>query len=779
MNLVAAHARTRLGRLFVASYGELPSFDDALRRAVFNAALLELVEIDGPLPLDGVDDAAPWLEPGAASPSEPTEFLDLLALARRVAAVRRRLAGVADDVAVLRTVADRLPDTSALVAVVSPLLGRDGRVPDDASLELARLRRASARHRQDLLQLLEGVRREHRDAVTDAPPTIRRDRYCLPVRSGARAQVPGLLLDTSSSGATAFIEPFVAVELNNTLAEAASRERHEVQRILRVIGDAFSAAAPDLAAAVRVLAELDAAQAAVLFGRRVGGRIIHPEDGDPLRLVAARHPLLDEGLRDLRIEVFGDSERERVERPVVPLDFALPSGVRTLVVSGPNAGGKTIVLKTIGLMVLLAYHGIPVPVAAGSTIPRLDALWCHIGDEQDVAADLSTFSGAMAATARLLADAGDGTLVLYDELGAGTDPLEGAALGCALLEELTHRGALSVATTHLAAVAMAASTADGQDNAAMEYDEASEQPTYRLVVGRPGRSRALEIARRMGVTEPVLRRAEALLGGDHLKLDRWLRRLEALEQELMEERTAIADTTADLVRRQRDVEAELQRLTAERERVLIEAADELDRLRRRAKRQLDRAVASLEDATRDLKPLGKRSIQKIRDQALDLAERSGSAAPEQRPGPRPGSRVRLTGLGGEGEVAEVRGSQVAVVAGSTRLWVPETEVEVLPDAGGGLKQHRVRVDVTGQVPHELMLLGLDSERAREEVERALDQAFAAGQRTIRIVHGHGAGILRRMVVEVCRSHPAVRSFKHPPGSRGGTGATEVELEDSG
>ena len=222
MKLVAAHARTRMGRFLLAATGELPAVDEALHRAAFNTALLELITIDGVLPLDGVDDAAPWLEPDAPTPTEPKEFLTLLSLAKRVAAVRRRLSGVPDELAVLGGVVDELPDTAALVALVSPLLGRDGRIPDDASPELERLRRASGRHRQELLRALAGVRRAHGDAVTDAPPTLRRDRYCLPVRSGARSELPGLLLDTSSSGATVFNDPCEAVERHNGLAETAA-----------------------------------------------------------------------------------------------------------------------------------------------------------------------------------------------------------------------------------------------------------------------------------------------------------------------------------------------------------------------------------------------------------------------------------------------------------------------------------------------------------------------------------------------------------------------------
>jgi len=779
MKLVAAHARTRVGRFLLSATGEFPGVGEALRRAAFNSALLELVTIDGPLPLDGVDDAAVWLEPEAPTPTEPKEFLALLSLAKRIAAVRRRLADVPDEQAILRGVAEELPDTTALVAVVSPLLGRDGRIPDDASPELARLRRASGRRRQDLLQVLSGVRRSHGDAVTDAPPTLRRDRYCLPVRSGARSQVPGLLLDTSSSGATAFIEPFAAVELNNALAENSAKERHELQRILRVIGEAFAGATEQLADAVVTLGRLDGAQAAVLFGRAAGGQIVFPEAGAELRLEGARHPLLDGRLRDLRIEVLGDAERRRTQRPVVPLDFALPADVRTLVISGPNAGGKTVVLKTLGLMVLMCYHGIPLPVDSGTTIPEIDDLWCHVGDEQDVTADLSTFSGAMAATARLLDQAAESTLVLYDELGAGTDPLEGAALGCALLEALTRRGSLTVATTHLASIAMVASSADGFENAAMEYDEANERPTYQLAVGRPGRSRALEIASRMGIARGVLIRAEELLGGEHLKLDRWLRRLETLEQELIDERSNLAVRESQIEGLRLDAGAELARLEKERALLPVELKAERERLRLRAKQQLDRATSKLEKATKDLKPLGRRSIQKLRDEALDLGAQPRPELPAESEGPQIGARVRLVGLGGEGEIQAVRGSQVSVVIGNKRVWVPITDIEILRRGKSTPNKRVVHIEVTEETPQELMLIGLDSERGREDVERALDQAFAAGKRTIRIVHGHGTGTLRRMVADVCREHPAVKSFKHPPGNRGGTGATEVEIEESG
>jgi DNA mismatch repair protein MutS2 len=773
LELVAAHARTRVGRFVIRGLIEFP--EDAahrIRSARLTNAFADLIEEDGPLTLAGVDDAVPWLDEGAPPPSEPRDLVALLVLARRIAAVRRRLE--AADTVEFDDLLERLTDTSELVAQVAPKLKRDGTVADDASPELGRLRREISRARTEVLEELEAVRRTHRDLVTDAPTTLRRDRYCLPVRSSARSQINGLLLDVSARGATSFVEPFAVVELNNRLAAAVTGETREIQRILHEIGKLFADARDDLALAVEILAELDSVQAKVLFGQAVDGQVVVPGEGRELVLRAARHPLLDERLHTLRRQVFGDAERRDPGHRVVPLDFRMPGGVHVLVISGPNAGGKTVVLKTIGLMVMMCASGIPLPADEGTVVPEFDTIWCHIGDEQDVGADLSTFSGAMAATARLLQKAGPRGLALFDEIGAGTDPLEGAAIGCALLEELDRRGGITVVSTHLAAIALAASASEGMDNAAMEFDEDSERPTYALTMGRPGRSRALEIAHRMGVSLDVLERARELLGGDHLELDRWLRRLEMLEQELESERVGVLERQRLAERAQREAEIELERLEAERRELPEKLAAEREELQRRAKKKLDKAIATLKTATAEHESLGRRRLQKLRDEALrlELPNRELPVAPSD--GLVEGARVRLA-LGGEGDLRAIRGSQARVEVSGKKLWVPVTELEVLKKPQ---RKSRSKVDVIAaeELPREINLIGLDGERAREELERFLDQAFTAGYPAIRVVHGHGTGVLRRTVADICRSHPAVRGFRHPPQHLGGKGATEVDLE---
>ena len=771
LDLVAAHARTRVGRFVVSRTPSYRRPAEAHEHARLTLEIGRLLETEGPLPFSGLDESEALLDPALPPPREIPELLALAALAAGLGELHRRLAAAPVELIRLRAFGDAVPDSAALAVWSLRRLGPDGQVPDDASPELARLRRQLVRVRLELAGELEALRRRHPEAVTDAPPTLRRDRYCLPVRAAARSQLPGLVLASSGSGATVFVEPFDVVERNNVLADTAAREAEEVARIVAEVAAALAAARPDLRRGHATAATLDAAQARTRFGRTVEGRVVLP-DGDDLVLRGARHPLLDERLAALRAEGAGGQAGPR-PRQVVPLDLRLPAGVRTLVISGPNAGGKTVALKTVGLMVLMASHGIPLPVDEGTVIPALDRVWCHIGDEQNVAADLSTFSAAMAATAELLDTADAASLALYDELGAATDPLEGAALGCGLIEELTRRQALTIATTHLAAIAMTADAAEGMENGAMEYDEAAGRPTFALRIGRPGRSHALEIAERMGLPAGLLERARALLGGEHLELDRWLKRLQQLETTLEDERTAVARERTQVADHGRRIEAERRHLERELQSVPIRIAEERERLKRRAKSQLDAALVRLDEAVRTAEALGKRQRQRLRDEALDLDEAT--------PGPAvagslaPGDPVRIEGLGGAGELVELRGARALVRLAGKRLWV---SADALARAAGIDPVPAAPViSVAAEDPgsRELMLLGLDAEAARERLDLFLDRALAAGRRNVRVVHGHGSGTLRRMVREVCRSHPGVHGFRHPPQHLGGTGVTEVEL----
>ncbi|MCP4896529.1 MAG: hypothetical protein GY906_06090 [bacterium] len=771
--LVAAHARSSVGRNFLIQAQCFPTPETTHSNVALTIQLSEFILEHEPLSFSGIDEALPLLEPGAPAAESPSDLMCLYALVRRVAAVRRSLASASPHLRMLTDCGSQLPDFDELVRWAGARLGRDGRIPDSASPELGRLRSMAARLRSEITGQLEAIKRGHADVTTDAPPTLRRDRYCLAVRAGAQGRLPGLVLDSSGSGATVFLEPFSVVELNNDLVDASARQREEIGRIVREVAAAFDSQRPDLIAAVEVLTELDAAQARVLFGRSCGGRPIAPVRNSALVLRGARHPLLDQRLRSLRAEVLGETVA-REQNDVVPLEFEFPVKTRVLVVSGPNAGGKTVVLKTLGLMVIMAHMGIPLPVDEGTSIPLIDNLWCHIGDEQSVSDDLSTFSGAMTATARLLASATENSLVLYDELGAGTDPLEGAALGCAILEELGRRGALCVATTHLAAIAMSSGETAGMSNAAMEFDDEQERPTFRLRMGRPGRSRALQIASRVGIAEPILDRARDLLGGSHLELEHWLDRLEALEGELLDERTAIERERLEQTRLKKNLEQRLEEVEKRREEVDQELRDERTKLQRRAKHQLDEVLERLDQAVEKHETLGRKKRQQLRDQALALPDPKPNGSPDEGAWSL-GDAAGVEGIKGQGIVEELRGDTARIAIGGKKLWV---RVEQLVRAVGSVavSTSKVRTEVAESPPRELHLRGMDSESAREELEHFLDRALSTGLSMVRVVHGHGTGVLRKMVQDVCRTHPAVRSFKHPHQRFGGTGATEVNLD---
>jgi DNA mismatch repair protein MutS2 len=765
-----------VGRFFVVNSPTLPDRRHALEHAALTRELGTLIDDGEQLPLAGIDEAVQWLEPEAAMPIDPADLLVLLGLARKTASIRRKLAAAPDELTRLKDIGAGLPDTEELVSWAAPRLGRDGQVPDDASPALARARRAISRVRQNLVAELETIRRRHPGVVTDAPPTLRRDRYCLPVKASVRTQLPGLVLDSSGSGVTSFVEPFGVVEHNNDLANATAEERREVQRILFEVAAAFGAIKDDLAQAVQTLGLIDAVQARVLFGRMIEGILLEPGEGPALVLNQARHPLLDQRLQVLRSQVLDEDQRDERLQTVVPLDFAFPDDIVTLLISGPNAGGKTIVLKTVGLMVLMCYHGIPIPVAPGSTVPWYDHVWCRIGDDQDVSADLSTFSGAMATTAQLLRDAGPASLVIYDELGSGTDPLEGAALGCAILEELTGRGCRTVATTHLASIALAAAAAEQMDNAAMEFDEDRGQPTYTIRMGRPGRSRGLEIAETMGLPASAIERARELLGGHHLELDRHLERLEQLEGELLQAQAEAGREKFQAEAAHARAEQERRRLEEDRKNIPSLVEEERSRLRSKAKSKLDKALTRLDRATEEHQHIGRKTRQKIRDEALDIGSPRAENEPIQLGNLIPGATVRLRSLGARGVLQSLRSGQACVIVDGKRLWVSSDDITLDEEPSARKLQPKVHIETESREAPELMLLGLDAEEAQERVERYLDRAHAGGLATVRIVHGHGTGTLKRVVTEILKTHPAVVGFEHPPRSRGGTGATEVILE---
>jgi DNA mismatch repair protein MutS2 len=767
LELVATFARSERGRRAVTA--TLPRFSAGEGSTAFQLAheLQALLSTHGTLSFTGLD-AAGLLEEGLASPADGSDLARLVALVRRIVEVRAALMAAGNG-AELSRVLSALPQLDALLAFCDLRIGPAGEILDSASPALAQARAARERHRGAIVAAMEQLRRQYRNL--SAPFTVRRERYCIPVPAHDRGMVPGLVLDASSSGATVFLEPFGVVELNNALAEASALARAEEERVLTELASAFHRNRDGLLGAAEALAQLDACQARLLFGQVCRGTLLQPGAGRSLCLVGARHPLLDPALAPLRHQALGAAGSTR---PVVPLDLAFPEGAKLVLLSGPNAGGKTVALKTIGLAALMAQVGIPVLAEEGSTLPPFSRLWCHLGDEQSLFADLSTFTGAMRATASLLAESDSDTLVLYDELGSGTDPEEGAALAAALIEDLARRGCWTVATAHLITVAAHLEGVPGAVNAAMGYNEATGRPTYRLHLGVPGRSRGLAIASSCGVPPGLLARARELLSKAFLAIDGYLAALQEERERLQHQRDALAGRQREAEEARRQSEAEREALLREQERVHQRLADERDALRRRAKEQLTAALSELEQARARGEFPGKKRLAAVRRTALALEEEETAQIP-----PEPfevGATVRVRGTAAAGQVSRVAGDRIEVRVGGKRVWVERADCE---PAVGPLAHTSGGVELpAGEAspPTELKLIGLSREEARTELERFLDHAVLSGIARVRVVHGHGTGALRKVVREVLAAHPAVAHFAHPPQYRGGTGVTEAELE---
>jgi DNA mismatch repair protein MutS2 len=762
LQLVASFAKTPAGRAQVLA--TVPQFGEQAKEAFqLCRDLWAFVEKAGTLPLEGLK-AEEHLQESSGQWSAQT-LSALIGLVRTIEDVRRAVLGAQPGPALSQWVS-RLPQLAGFMAWCERRLDPSGQIPDSASPALAQARAAREKLRAQLQATLENLAKEM--PFASGPYTLRRDRYCLPIPAAQRGRVAGLVLDTSQSGATVFLEPFPLVELNNSLSQVQGQIREEEERILRELAAAFSQLRPQLLAACQVLATLDAFQARVLFGQATGGVLLPPGEGESFRISGARHPLLEPSLAPLRAQVLGEGGNRQ---PVVPTHLEFPPGVRLLLISGPNAGGKTVLLKTVGLVVAQAFAAIPVLAEENTALPQLSGLFCHIGDEQDVLAELSTFQAALKATAQLLASQEKELLVLYDELGSGTDPEEGQALAAALLEELAQRGWWTVATSHLLALAGHLESIPSAANAAMGFEESTGRPTYRLTLGRPGRSRGLALARACGWPEALVARAESLVSHGSLQLERFLTRLEKEAEALQHARRELARQQEELQSLQKAA-AEQARLLAEKQEALGQALQqELAKLRQKAQERWAQVQAELQAARAQGQSLGRRRLAQLRAQALNF----GPETPPMDTTPaslHPGDAVRVVGFPGQGQVLAVREGRAEVAIAGKRVWV---ELQACRPTTPLLATAKVQQQASPP-PQELVLLGLDREAAREELEKFLDKAMACGTRQVRIVHGHGTGTLRRLVWEVLKGFPGVASFQHPPQARGGTGVTEVELD---
>jgi DNA mismatch repair protein MutS2 len=707
----------------------------------------------------------------------PQEILALLELARVSCDLRDAFQET--PYSRLDALASALADFRSLVKSLDGKILPDGTLDSSASAELARIRRSIERLRHEVQITLERLLRKlsHDEVVQDAVVTLRNDRFVIPVRAEAKRRVPGVVHGSSSSGASVFIEPLETLPLNNELVELQDHELAEIQRLLAEFTRCFASRSSELAAAAGILGELDLAFAKAEFARAYDCCLPEFVAERALSLRDVRHPLLEKTLRAQK------------QRPV-PLTLEVASPQSLVVISGPNTGGKTVALKTVGMAVLMAQAALPVP-AAEARLPVFGRVLADIGDQQSIEASLSTFSAHVQNIQAMVEVAEKNDLVLLDEIGASTEPNEGAALAVAILEHFRQNGAMTFVTTHHSRLKAYAAERLETLNAAMEFDEATLAPTYRLLVGLPGKSSGIDTAERLGLRRSIVERARQMLAPAEAESS-------ALVASLHEQKAEMDKQIAAVAQERHEIEAEHKRLEEhfiqERHKRLAELDAKLEETLRRYDAKWEKKIEEIRaQALAQARPIPVVKKSKAAELARETREEwnaevlevLGGQEAEKGPADTPpevGDQVRVSGLSTPGRIVALAGDEeVDVEVGRMRMRVPRSEVRVLAKKGEkpavGAGASRMPLDEsTPEGAAEINVIGTTAEEARELVDKFLDEAYLARRYRLRVVHGHGKGILRRSLHEMFAEHPHVDKFYAAPQNEGGSGATIVELK---
>ena len=685
----------------------------------------------------------------------------------------------------LDAIAEKLPPPLGLVDAITRTISEKGEVLDSASAQLASIRRERRTTHDRLMTKLQKIISNTQNAkmLQEAIITQRDGRYVIPLRAQYKGQIKGITHDQSSTGVTLFIEPLSTVESNNKLRELQLAERDEERRVLAELCAQIGENTDEITQGVEALAELDLAFAKAkyadaieatepLLGQKLKVKGSKKKtssqpstlDIQTLNLINARHPLLDPAT-------------------VVPLNISLDAETRALVITGPNTGGKTVTLKTVGLLTLMAQSGLHIPADSGSALPCFQAVHADIGDEQSIEQSLSTFSGHIKNISQILKKADEKSLVILDELGAGTDPQEGAALARAILSELLNRGSLSFVATHYPELKAFAHTTEKVVNASLEFDLHTLRPTYKLTIGLPGRSNALAIARRLGLDPNVLTAAEEEIDPGEMRVDSMLDDIHRQKKIARKDRNKAQRARIDAHRLRRQLDEELEKIEDERLKIL-------DQAREQAKSQVEAAQAEIQEMKRRLqeaeKPL--EEIEEVEEQIKRVEEKIPQPIPkkkkkqvirEQETGisgtPSVGDRVLVKKLGAEGDVIALGDGEAEVQVGALRMWADLRDLQLKKRA---VKKEIVKAVSTPDVATPRMELDIRGERAEDALDRLehyIDQAYIGEMPFVRIVHGKGTGRLREVVREALRANPQVKSFEEGKPTEGGAGVTVVKF----
>ena len=697
----------------------------------------------------------------------PRMLLDVSAFLRAARAARSALVRDRDDTPILTGLASRLTVLERVETDINDAILSEEEIADRASTELYQIRRqirgANERMRDKLNQMIRSS--SFAKNLQDTIITMRGDRYCIPVKAECRANVPGLVHDQSASGATLFIEPMFVVELGNDLKQLYAREQQEITRILQALSDSLAPYGEALEGNLALLRELDFAFAKGLLGRQMRAVLPKINREGRLKIVRGRHPLID-------------------PEKVVPSDLWLGQDFTTLIITGPNTGGKTVTLKTVGLFTLMAQAGLEVPAELGTELAVFDHVYADIGDEQSIEQSLSTFSAHMTNIVSILQKVEDNDLVLFDELGAGTDPTEGAALAQSILNALLGRKIRTMATTHYSELKAFALSTPGVENASVEFDVESLRPTYRLSIGIPGKSNAFEISRKLGLDERLIDGAKELLSKEDVRFEDVIANAEYHRQIAEREREMAEETRKETVRLRNEAEKLRREIEQSKDKSMQKAKAEARRILENARREADGIIGELK-AMKKQAQIPEHELQKLRkrmDDNLDaVSEGIGEANGIGFTPPktvRVGENVEIVHLKTKAVVLSLPDSkgEVQVQAGIMKMKVPLKQLRVIEQEKPKASKVMRSTAAAKTVPMEVDVRGMNLEEATEAVDTYLADAVMAGLNEVSIIHGKGTGILRTGIQKHLKHHLNVKAFRDGMYGEGEQGVTVVTLK---
>ena len=777
-DILKTFAKSPMGKDLIGDLVPLTRAHEIRERLNETDEAVSVILAKGSLPLGGLYDIKKkvrYAEKGRIL--EMQELLDVASSIRTAFEIRKFLGdGALPEIPLLREYAGFLTDAMVLSERISQCITGPEEMADTASPALRSIRRSMARQKQEARDRISSMINDHRiqAMLQDTVITMRDGRPVIPVRQEYRSSFPGIVHDTSASGATLFIEPQVVVDINNKLRELENEEREEIVRILAELSGAVGRKARELIRNQKYLSRLDFIFARASMSVEYGCLAAELNNEGILDIRQGRHPLID---------------REKV----VPLDIRAGKEYRTLVITGPNTGGKTVALKTAGLLLLMTQAGLHIPAGPGTTLPVMKKVFADIGDEQSIEQSLSTFSSHMKKIVEITAEADRNSFILIDELGAGTDPSEGAALAVSILEYLASRGALIFATTHYSEVKKYALSTEGVENASMEFDVEKLSPTYRMIIGIPGRSNAFEIARKLGLEESIIEEAAGRISSEESRFEDLIAGIEeerrAAGKELEEARRIRlemeekeAELKDQIARQEEKSRRALEKARQQASDTIAEARQFSEEMKKEL-RQLRRSAGDKQNTSKEIEI--RRKIREKTDQYRDKREAPvvENAHPAKKNEIRMGDRVNVVSLGQKGIVAGLPDDhdEIMVQIGIMKMRMPLSDIAVIDRQGvqktfGSRREYsRMYSDKSMNISPEINVIGKRLDEALLEVDKYLDDACMSGLSQVSVIHGKGTGALRNGLREMFRAHREVASFHSASYDEGGEGVTIVKL----